>query len=179
MKLQAAKDEGGRFQLPKSILNEHAILQLHHAAHAVRQIQRVGDDDQGDAFFAIQFEQELGELLGGGAVQSAGRFVGQQKLRLVDQGAHDGDTLAFAAGKFARSVREASLEANALQKPRRAGGRFLALRTSRARQGGHENIFQNRALGQQMMRLKNKTDLAIPHSGELVVIQPRQILPSQ
>ncbi len=47
-------------------------------------------------------EQEVHHLLAGGAVEIAGRLVGQHQLGPADEGARHGDALLFAAGKLCR-----------------------------------------------------------------------------
>ena len=73
------------------------------------------DDNQRHCFFAIEFDQQLSELLGGGVVERAGRFIGEQEFGLVDERADDGDALAFPAGKFARPMVEALGEADTFE----------------------------------------------------------------
>ena len=57
----------------------------------------MGDDDKRHLLFAVQFGEQLRELIGGGAIEGASRFIGQQELGLVDERANDGHTLAFTA----------------------------------------------------------------------------------
>ena len=60
----------------------------------------------------MQSFDEIKDLAGGRFVQVAGRFVGQQQPRIVDQGACEGYTLLLAAGKFAGPVIAAVFKAN-------------------------------------------------------------------
>ena len=57
----------------------------------------VADDDQGCRRVTAEPKQQLLHDLGILAVERAGRFVREDQLRLVDQGADDSDPLAFAA----------------------------------------------------------------------------------
>lgn len=50
------------------------------------------------------FEEEIEDLLFGCRVQVACRFVREDQLRGGDQGARDGDTLAFALRELARAT---------------------------------------------------------------------------
>src|SRR5436190_17090380 len=91
-------------------------------------------DNQRHPFFAVQVNQELAELLGGGVVERAGRFIGEKEFWPVDESADDGDALAFAAGKFAGTMVEAIGEADAFEEAVSASfGRFGWLRRCRIR----------------------------------------------
>src|SRR5262252_4461828 len=40
----------------------------------------------------------------------------------------------------------------------------------------HQHVFKDRALGQQVMKLKNKTDLLVAHSSQLILCKLTQVL---
>ena len=61
----------------------------------------MGDDDHGDAGL-VQLLEQGDDLLGGAAVERAGRLVGEQDMRVVDQRAGDGHALLLSAGKLGR-----------------------------------------------------------------------------
>ena len=66
-------------------------------------------------------------------IQIAGRLVGQQQFRLVDERAGDGDALLFAAGKLGRLVIQPVLEADAREQfAPRASRVALEIRAMRA-----------------------------------------------
>ncbi len=58
---------------------EAAVLELQHAAHALGQVPGVRDDYEGHAFLAVQFQQQLPKLLGGGVVEGTSGLVGEQE----------------------------------------------------------------------------------------------------
>ena len=94
---------------------EAAVEEVAAALHEGGEIGGVGDEDEGDFFGGVQFEEQAGEGFGGGAVQCAGRFVGKEKLGLVDHGADDRDALAFAAGKLSRAMVVSRAQADAVE----------------------------------------------------------------
>ena len=57
-------------------------------------------------------------------VERTGGFVGEQKLRLVDERADDGHALAFAAGELAGAMVEPLAQADAFQEALRGRGRI-------------------------------------------------------
>ena len=97
----------------------------------------------------------------------ASRWVlGEQQLRLINEGAHDGDALAFPPeswpGRWVGVSRG---------RPDSTAARPVAAR-SRATRGRRweasaQDVFQHGALRQQMMRLKNKADLAVSNRRQL------------
>ena len=64
----------------------------------------VGDHDDGLAVLAVELLQQAEDLLGGLAVEVAGRLVADQQRRIGDDRAGDGDALLLAAGQLARLV---------------------------------------------------------------------------
>ena len=87
----------------------------------MRQIHRVRHDDQRHAFFAVQLHEQLAERSGGGVIERAGGFVGEQELRLVDERADDGHALAFAAAELAGPMVQAFAQADAFEQALGAG----------------------------------------------------------
>jgi hypothetical protein len=74
-------------------------LQAQNAVGMARQIGTVGDQDQGLAEPAYQLVQQFRHPVAGGRIQVAGGFVGQNQVRLVNQGAGHGDPLLLPAGQ--------------------------------------------------------------------------------
>ena len=101
----------------------HALVTDHQtvgdaqdAVAAPGQRHVVGDQDQGRALGARQLEQEVHHLLAGGAVEIAGRLVGQQELGPADEGARHGNPLLLAARELRRIVAEAMAEPDPLER---------------------------------------------------------------
>lgn len=156
-------------------------------------------DNERHAFLPIQFDQQLSQCGGGSVIERASGFIGEQELRTIDERADDGGALALAAGKLAGAMMQAFAEADAFEQTLGAGfhgfrssrgdealtrfsfrpalcGFDLSLLTSAATcQRRHEDVFQHGALWQEIVRLKNKADLAIADFGQLQVIQCREI----
>ena len=64
----------------------------------------MGDHDDGDAAFGVEAAEQFHDLEGGFGVEVAGGFVGEEGVRIGDDGAGDGDALLLAAGEFGRGV---------------------------------------------------------------------------
>ena len=95
--------------------DELAIEQLADDTHLGGEFGGVRDDDQRHLVVAIQLHQQIRQRPGIGVVKRAGRLIGEDKAGLIDQRAHDGDPLAFAAGELRRAVGEPVPEADTLE----------------------------------------------------------------
>jgi len=76
----------------------------------------VRDHDERRAPRALEVEQEIEDRRRIDAVEIAGRLVGKDEGRVVDDAARDGDALALAAGKLVRQMRGALGKANGLER---------------------------------------------------------------
>ena len=117
------------------------------------------------------------DLFGGPGVEVAGRLVGEQQLRLVDQRARDRDALLLAAGELARLVLLAPREAHdreALSRLLLALARRVAVRGVDQRQ---LDVLERRRAGEQVERLEDEADLPVPDLGALVAVEPGDVDP--
>ena len=80
----------------------------------------VRDEHDGDAALAVQPLEDAHDLDAGARVEVAGRLVGEEQRRLVDERARDGDALLLSARELVRVVVEPLAEADALERRRRA-----------------------------------------------------------
>src|SRR5690606_10547111 len=83
-----------------NVADDAAVAHDEVALAVVRDVELVGDHDDGDAL-VVEFLKNAHDLDGGFAVEVAGGFVGEEDVRLVDEGAGDGDALLLSAGKLA------------------------------------------------------------------------------
>ena len=121
----------------------------------VRDVYIVRDHDDRDAL-VVQRPEQLHDLCAGLAVQCAGRFVGEQNFRIIDNGARNGDTLTLTAGKLVGLEIHAVAEPDAFQ---RANGTLAALLFRHARvEQGERNVFDGALPRQQVEALKNEAD---------------------
>ena len=79
------------------------------------ELTAVRDEDQGRTTLGDDAQQEVHDLGTRALVEIASRFVGQDHRRTIDQGAGDGDTLTFAAGKLRREMLQTRAQANLRQ----------------------------------------------------------------
>jgi acyl-CoA thioesterase-1 len=81
-----------------------AVVDAVDVLAALGQAQVVGDQHQRGAAAGVEFEQQVADVLAGGVVQRAGRFVGEQDARAGDEGTCQRHALLLAAGQLARVV---------------------------------------------------------------------------
>ncbi len=75
----------------------------------------MGDKHERCTGVAIEGKKELYDLLTGFFVEVASRFVSKQNLRLMNEGARDGDALLLSAGKLGGVMVQPISEAHSLQ----------------------------------------------------------------
>src|ERR1039458_626703 len=74
------------------------VRQFHHPLRMRRNIRVVRSNDQRGLFFDAEILEQLDDFTTGVRIEIAGRFIGQEQFRLVDERAGDGHALLFAAG---------------------------------------------------------------------------------
>ena len=124
---------------------------------------------------AVEVEEEGGKGVGVVAVEGAGGFVGEEKFGAVDEGADDGDALAFATGELAGAVVEAVGETDAGEERLGAFSGRAAAGEVGIGEGGDEDVFQHGALRQEMVGLEDEADLLVADARELEVVEAGEV----
>ena len=99
-------------------------------------------------------------------IEVAGRFIGEQHLRLVDERAGNGHALAFAARQLGGAVLEAMPEAAGLEELRRPVAQFGAPagQPCEARESDErrqQRVLEHGELGKQVVELEHEADIAV------------------
>jgi acyl-CoA thioesterase-1 len=113
-----------------------AVVDAVDVLAALGQAQVVGDQHQRGAAAGVEFEQQVADVLAGGVVQRAGRFVGEQDARAGDEGTCQRHALLLATGQLARVVAGAMGQADLgqhLVHPRGPRGRPVPAAARRSR----------------------------------------------
>ena len=124
----------------------------------------VGRDQKGRALVLVDLGDQVHHLQGRGAVKIAGRFVGQHQFGAVHQGPRHGHALLLAAGQVGGRESDAVGQPHAGQKVCAAcpgRGVFTAL----ADGGGEKDVFECGEIGQQVVKLEHKADVAVAELG--------------
>ena len=114
--------------------------------------------NDGGAIF-VDIVHDFEDLLGGDGVEAAGGLVGENHLRLIDEGAGDADALLLTTRQLVRILEILGLQMYQLQHFLHTGfHRFLVLPTGSLH--CKYQIFFNRFITKKLIILKNNTQLA-------------------
>lgn len=126
---------------------------------AGRQFVAVGDAKEGRVIFSGHLQQQGADVRGSFRIEISGGFVSQQQGRLMNEGTAHGHALSFSAGKASRPLVQAMRKSHAVDQLQGAASNVY--RRAKPGKRWQKDIFQHAALGQQLMVLKNKSDVLI------------------
>ncbi len=131
------------------------------------------DQQQRRAEPRVLLEQMVDDRLAGGAVEIAGRLVGQQQRRAGDEGARDRDALLLAARQLAGIVPQAMPEPDPSQ--RRLGQREGVAMPSQFERD--RDVLARRHRRQQVKALEHDPDMTPPQPRQPAFVEAAQVLP--
>ena len=153
-----------------------AVAHRHHAVGVGGDVGLVRHQDDRDAFLAVELRQRLHDLVRGARVKIAGRLVGKEQARRIDQGPRDRHPLLLAAGELARRVSRAIAEPEAVQGLPRAVETRLAPGLSPIRieqRQGH--VLRRAGARQQVEHLEDKAQPLAADARKVGLRQARDI----
>ena len=118
------------------------------------------DDHDGHTGFVRGILQQFENRLAGIVVQSAGRLVTEQQFRILGERARDRDTLLLTAGELRREIIDAGSKSD-------LGQCFPGVHRILADLRGQRNVLERGQVLNQIVELKNKTDLVASVGGQL------------
>ncbi len=122
-------------------------------------------DDDG-APFTVELLKDAENFFTAMAVERAGRFVGKNDLRIVDERAGDGNALLLSAGKLARGMMRAFAHPESLQD--HAGFLTPFFLFLACIYGGNFDIAHRIQLAQQMIALEDETEMLTPQLRQFI-----------
>ena len=135
------------------------------------------DHEDGCAEGLTRLRKAVDDRAGGLGIQIAGRLVGQNEQRVVDERAGDCGALLFAArdfgGVFIPDGGDAEHVAQAVRVI------FHAARVFARDDAGQQDVFAHGQAVEQQEVLKYKAQLAVAHLCERVLVQPGELLTAQ
>ena len=153
-----------------------AIAHRHRALGIGGDIGLVRHQDDRDAFLAIELRQRLHDLVRGTRVEIAGRLVGKEQARRIDQGPRDRDPLLLAAGKLARACFPRDRRARGGPTPPAPGRNAPCARTfPLPNRAAARPRFPRARARQQVEALEDKAEPLAADAGELGLRQARDI----
>ena len=138
------------------------------------QLLIVGDDDEGLVQLIAQFEEEVVQLYLIVRVETARRLIGEDHQGVVDQRTGDRHTLLLTTGELCRLVLPALGQSHHVEQLFRL--LFRCGVTHVAYQRGDHHVLQRGELGQQLMKLKDESDMLVAEVGELLLVQQSQLI---
>ena len=137
------------------VADDPAVEQAHGARGVFRRQLRVVRDHDDELIFC-DLLQQIHDLHARLTVERTGRFVGEQNVGVVDDGARDGHALHLAAGHLVRRFVELVAQADLFQ---RLDGARAPLLTGDARERQRElNVGQHALVRDEVVALKDKAD---------------------
>ena len=137
------------------VADDPAVEQAHGARGVFRRQLRVVRDHDDELIFC-NLLQQIHDLYARFAVERAGRLVGEQDVRVVDDGARDGHALHLAAGHLVRRLVELVAKTDLFQHLDGARTPLLA-RDARERQR-ELDICQHALVRDEVVALKDEAD---------------------
>ena len=156
------------------VAHDPAALELDHAAaHAVDHVRVVRGDQHGRAG-AVDPVQQLHDPDRGLGIEVAGRLVGEQQRRVVDERARHRDALLLAAGELVGVVVQLRRQAREAQDVGHLRADLLARAAGHLQRVG--DVVVDRAVGQELEVLEDHAQVA-PVVGHLLVLDLAEIAP--
>ena len=103
-------------------------------------------------------------------VEIARRLVGEEHGRLTDERARDGHALLLAAGERTRAMLEPMSESDAAQQL--LGTRLRLAPGPAGDEERHRDVLDGREFRQQVMELKDESDVTVPEPHARFVVHP-------
>src|SRR5439155_14148080 len=144
------------------------VGQIESGGKLFRERRAVGDDDQNGFLEAVHVEQQRRDILGGGTIEIACRFIAQQESRRPNERAGDRGALALAAGQLAGTVIDAIREPDPVDQftgARLTGARGVSLAV-RCDERGNEDVLEHGALREKAVILEHESDASVPEHGQ-------------
>src|SRR5262245_12882444 len=121
----------------------------------------------------VQVVDQLQHFLSGARIEISGGFIGKHQERVVDERTRNRHTLLLAARELVRAVVQALAQPHQL---RQLDAAFVVIADIFPLiDQGHLDVLNDRKLRDQIVGLKNKTNLAATRFGQLVIGHARNI----
>ena len=145
---------------------QSALIEAQHSMAPTCKGQIVRRDQRSQLMLAMQTRDQFKNHFRGASVEIAGRFIGEQELRLGDQRPGQRQALLLASRKFARTMMSARFQSYLAQPVRCLDG--SGRQSLPTRQQWHGHIFERGKFRQQVMKLPYEADLAVAKLGSVV-----------
>src|SRR5450756_1811254 len=155
---------------------DHPVAERDDAGAVFGDVALVCDEEHGNPAFLVQRLEHVHDLDGGPGVEVAGRLIGEEDRRVVDQGARDSDALLLAARQLVGEVVSALLESHQLERLHGPPFPIRPLRRGAVIEKGQFDVLERRCSGEEVEPLEHEADLVVSDPGQIVFRQARHIL---
>src|SRR5881409_444446 len=138
-------------------LEDRPVSHQDDALHLISNGAVVGDDDECEPFLLVQPFHEFHDLVRGFRVQVPRRLVREDDVRLIDEGAGDGDPLLLTAGKLRGLLRGFVIEAHCGEGL--AGPAACSLRVIATNEERELDVFDAPQHGKEVVVLEDESHL--------------------
>src|SRR5690606_2396610 len=153
------------------IRDDRAVRETDRAARAAGEGRIVRDQHERRAALAVQLLEQMDDRLARAGVEIAGRLVGEQDARLVDERAGERDPLLLAARKLRGIVIEPVAEADPAEQLR---GPPADVRVA-SQLERYLHVLAGRQRRNQLERLEHEADGGAAEAGTLVLAERSEI----
>ena len=150
-----------------AVVNHHAAFQSNNGSRAAREFLVVRDEDEGGAGLGIEVEEKFDDAMARLGVEIAGRFVREQDLRAIDEGARDSDALLLAP----RELRGVMMQSFTQPHPIKQLNRFLERVIQAAEFHRHHYVFERGDRRDELEVLKDEPAHASTQFGAAIFVQ--------
>ena len=149
-------------------LDDVAAAEFEDPTTFLGELEIVGDHHEGGVFLPVEPEDELLDLVGGVAVEIAGRLIAEQNFRLVYKGPGQRNALLLPARKLHRIVIVTITQPNTVQQITSPLFGFRSALSPELER--HQHVFQGGQGRDQLEILKYESNVVVAHAGPLVLI---------
>lgn len=151
--------------MPLFVLVEGSSLENETPVGPTEKLLLVGNDHECLLLGLAQLGDQRVEALAVTIVQIPGRLVGQDDGRFIDEGTGNRNTLLLAAGELGRAMGHPFGESHFGEEAHRPQLGLLLIRP--VQQAWHHNILERGELREQVVKLENESEIAVPYTVEL------------
>jgi hypothetical protein len=145
-----------------------AINEFHLSRHFIRQFEIVRNDHHGQSLIPVELAEEIDNSLARDHIQISRRLIREKKLGSHDESAGDSHPLLLASREFANAMIYSTFKSDLCQDSPCHVRRF-SFRNS-GDEGRDQGVFEGVKLGQQVVKLKNESNILIPQFAEFPFI---------
>jgi len=154
-----------------AIVDHQAAFEPDNRSRTAGEFLIVCDEDKCGAGLGVEMEEKFDDEMARLAIEIAGRFVREEDLGAIDEGARDRHTLLFATRELRRVVMQPFTQPYALEQLNRLLERMI----ESAEFHGHHHVFNRGDRWDELEVLKDEPAHAATQLGAAIFVQGREV----